>query len=263
MSAGARNLDDTLNSFPNPSSLPLALPVSHVSIARWFDSIAKSGYLEPRFCKLFGEDLVYLFYGGVFYRPNNKPTQNVSELPIAFVFSPRVLAQIARFYPFDTGALATGRFGLWSTSLTPLLNDFKVNGDHHHTVPRRMIYHLFSSNESYLHGKPDPNSKGKPYPLPELYDFYSADITGLGVDHRQCIIECQSPKPIPLRDELLWVGFPESMTLEFAKLCEWVAPLIPQYYAYESHRITVPSEMTAKLEEIARQEVIKRYTRLR
>lgn len=262
MSAGTTNLDDTINSLPDPPDLPLALPVAHVSIARWFDSIAKSGRLEPRLCSVFGEQLLYLFYGGVFYRPNNKPTKNVTELPIAFLFNPRLLKRILRFYPFDTGGLATGRFGTWSSSLGSKLDDFKVNGDRHHTIPRKMIYHIFNSNESYLHGEPDPNCKTKPYPLPELFNFYSDDITSLGVDHRQCIIECQTSKPIPLKNELLWIGFPESMTLEFANLCKWMAPSIPQFFAYESHKITVPSEMTAKLEEIAKEEVVKRYIRL-
>ncbi len=262
MSLNTKCLEDTISDLPEPPSLPLALPISHVSIARWFKSIAKDGHLEPRLCQVFGEELLYLFYGGVFYRPKNKPTQNVEELPIAFLFSPTLLERIIRFYPFDTGGMASGRFGTWSTSLGPLMKDYKVNGNHHHTIPRKMIYHIFNSNESYLHGEPDPNCKSKPYPLPELFDFYSDDLTSFDIDHRQCIIECQTNEQIPLKNELLWIGFPESMTDAFINICKWMEPVIPQFFAYESHRITIPSEMTAKLEEIAKQEVINRYIKI-
>lgn len=262
MKATGQILDETLRSLPVPTSLPQALPLVHVSIARWFKSIVAAGELRPTLCSVFGEELLYLFYGGVFYRPSNKPTRNASEMPLGFVFSPSLLMTILRLYPFDTGGIASGRFGKWSSLLKPTKEKFMIAGDGHYNIASKIVHHIFGSNDSYLHGQPDSGCKGKPDPIPELYDFYSDDLTPLGVDHRQCIIECQSQTSIPIGRELLWVGFPELMTSDFARLCAWLAPYIPQFYAYPSHVVKTPSEIAAQLETIAYEEVVKRFVKL-
>lgn len=112
-----KTLAQTLNELSSPVDLPQLLPPVHSSIVRWFSSIAEKGRLEPRKCSVFNKKLLYLFYGGVFYRPPNVSTKKAVELPIAFVFDPRVLSSIFRYYPFDTGAMAGGRFGEWKDKL--------------------------------------------------------------------------------------------------------------------------------------------------
>lgn len=261
MGFSLNNLDQALKTLTTSSDYPLPLPLVHVSIARWFSSITKTGKLKPRLCDVFGEKLIYFFYGGVFYRPENKPTRNATEIPIAFVFSPSILKRVLRYFPFDTGALAKGIFNPWNTSSMPF-DRFKVNGDGKYILASQLVRSIFASNELYLRGEPDPDCMNRPDPFPQLYSFYSDDLSDQYVDHRQCIIECHFNKPIFLKQDLLWVGFPESMTHEFAKLCEWMKPSIPQYYPYESHKIKNPAEIAAKLEEIAKQEIIKRYIEL-
>jgi hypothetical protein len=72
---------------------------------------------------LFNEELFYFFYGGLFYCPLNKSTRNASELPIAFIFDPKVLIHMLRYYPFGTGAAFKRRFGTCSMQL----KDFSID----------------------------------------------------------------------------------------------------------------------------------------
>lgn len=257
------DLNKVINELSNPSDLPLSLPIVHVSIAKWFKVISDHGKLQPTKCDIFNEKLLYFFYGGVFYRSENKPSRLETELPVAFVFNPSLLNRVSRFFPFDTGGLVKGYFGKWNNALNPM-ELFQINSNQKEScnLASKIIYYLFKNNESYLQGVPDPSCKTKPDPLPLLFDFYSDDLSDTGADQRQCMIECHFNKIVPLKNELLWVGFPESMTREFSKLCNHMRPYVPQYYPYKTHTIKKPSEICAKLEEMARIQVIDRYVKL-
>lgn len=262
MTKAASTLDSAIRNATLTSPLPQPLPLVHLSIARWFNSIVGNGKLEPTKCTVFNEDLLYLFYGGVFYRPSSKPTRNATELPIAFVFDPSLLATVLRLYPLDTGALAAGKFGHWASVFDDFKNLLRVDGGGDIEIGSRLVRCLFGSNEEYLRGKADSGCVTHPPPLPQLYNFYVDDLTAHGADQRQCQIECQVASSVKLTRELLWVGFPESMTSDFAALCALTKPYVPQFYAYSSHVIRTPSEVAAQLELIAHNDVIKRYVRL-
>jgi hypothetical protein len=245
----------------------MPLPISHLSTAKWFESVVKLGELKPRMCDVFAEEIVYLFYGGVFYRTSDNPTKDATQLPIAFLFHPSVLASIARYYPFDTGALAAGRYGKWSELLKPVFKDrFRVNGNVEYSVPGKIVHHVYGSNKRYVVGDVYRACGKKPEPLPQLCEFYNDDLTPLGVDHRQSIIECQSLNSVSLKRGLLWVGYPERNTKKyrplFEKIREWTYPDIPTFYAYSSHKIYKPSEIAARLHDAAVDQVIKRFMSL-
>jgi hypothetical protein len=209
-------------------------------------------------CTVFGKELTYLFYGGVFYRPNNLPTRNPTESPIAFVFSPAIIKDLFKIFPFDTGALAAGKYGHWSTRLTPI-EIYEALNTTDNKIISKLVYYMFGENDLYLRGRPNPVSSTYPPPFPEVYDFYIDDLTPLGIDRRQCLIECQFDSPIPFNESLLWVGFPESMTPEYGKLLDLIDPHKPQFHPYPAEAIFNPAEVTAQLEKIARMEVIERY----
>lgn len=253
-------LDEIISSSSYSEDLPLALPQTHVSIARWFESIVKKGKLEPRMCTVFGEDLLYLFYGGVFYRTGNQPTKNPRELPIAFLFGPTTLSSVIRYYPFDTGAVAKGLFGEWGNRLEPFKEQFKVSGGDY-IVPCKIVFHLYGTNRKYLRGKLNPECKNQSQPLPLLYEFMSNDFTSLGVDHRQLSIECQANTALKLDQQLLWIGFPASMMPIFHKLLSKMRPYIPEYDTYETPVIFTPGHIEAKL-ELAASKTISRYEEL-
>src|SRR5271157_1578136 len=127
-----------------PERLPLELPVAHLTAARWLKSILQVGSLEPRPCKVFSKRLLYFSYGGVFYRASKLQTERASELPVALVFSPEVLDEVSRLFPFDSGAMAANRFGPdWFRRLGPFDLRFGVNTVDARLDAKKLVYHLF------------------------------------------------------------------------------------------------------------------------
>jgi hypothetical protein len=246
-----RTLEQVLSSLPEPTSLPNALPLTHLSIARWFSSIVATRSLQPRRCPVFGEDLLYLFYGGVFYRPQSRVTTDATNLPIAFVFHPDCLTDVRRFYPFDTGALHSDRAGPFREKLADFQRRFALTGGDDQAL-RRLISYVFGSNAGYLSGRINPACREHPAPFPDLHDYLSADLTAHGVDRRQFAIECQLTNALKLGNSLLWVGFPDCYWEIFQDLCRTVGRHRPRFYDYATARINHPAELAATLETQAR-----------
>jgi hypothetical protein len=258
MSSKIDSFDFALKSLPRPKNLPMALPPVHVNEARCFEKIIRDGQLIPWGCKVFGEELLYLSYGGPFYRTGHEPTRDASELPIAFLFDPSLLSSFFRYFPFDTGALANHRFGQAGERLLPL-EEYAVVGDE--LSAPLMVHYLYETNRAYLSGRLRKDLNELPTPFPELATFFGSDLSQLGIDQRQLSIECHSKKQIPLSAKLLWVGFPDSMTDIFARLYELTKPSMPEYFQYEAHVIFHPREIAAKL-ELKAAEVVKRFEAL-
>jgi hypothetical protein len=255
-------LDSAISSIASPSPLPMALPIVHVTSARGFRGIVDTGALLPTPCSVFGEDVLYFFYGGGFYRPRNHQTKNREELPVALLFDPSLLAGEARFYPCDTGALGSGRICCKAaTDLEPFRERLKVDGHGDPDVPCKMVSHLFGDNGRYLRGEVDPDCVNKPDPFPVIYELLTTDLTGSGIDHRQSVLECQMLTPISLREHLLWVGFPETLTGAFADLYELTKPTVPEYHYYRAHVNFNPAQIAQQLQDRAA-DVIRRFEAL-
>lgn len=262
MSHSAPHFEAALKSLPKPTSLPMTLPTTHLSIARWFSTIVDEGELQPKACKVFNKNLLYFFYGGVFYRQSEKSTRNATELPVAFLFEPAILEGFDCYYPFDTGAMNAGLFGDWRERFEPFKERFKVSGSGDYPITSLMVHHLYGNNENYLSGKVDPSLSGKSDPLPELHEFLSADLTSYGVDGRQLKIECHTGKSLQLNRELIWVGYPASMSDIFARIYEKTKPYSPEAYPYTDHVLFVPNEVAAQLQLKAEEVIRRRYISL-
>lgn len=256
-------LRKALTSLADPGTLPLALPLTHMSSARLLGQIVKDGGLQPMFCPVFGSDLVYLFYGGIFYRSSNLPTQNVSEAPIAFVFKPSAAKYTSKSYPFDTGALHRGFYAHWTSRLNPTGRFAFTPGKDLSSICK-FIHYVFRDNTNYLQGNADSTALGPAdEPLPELLSFLCEDLTGFGTDHRKNVIELLSKTTIPFKNNLLWIAFPESMTSEIGELYDLMGPDLPKMHPYSSKRVLNPIEIAAILEEKAFEAVVKNFvTRL-
>jgi len=237
------------------------MPPCHLTDARWLEAIAGDRGLRPWECKVFGEELIYLFYGGIFYRRSAVPTKNAALLPVGFVFEPQVLGLIDRYFPFDTGAAASCKYGdPWNSRLEPFRERFVVNGGGADAAVKRMVHFLFGTNAHYLKGRPNDAHKNGPSPLETLFDFFSADLTDRGVDQRYCRTEGHAKVQVPIRnDTLLWVGFPDAFEDQFIQLCEHLQPVPPKYYRYDSWPCMPPNEAAAVLQARAYEDVIKPY----
>lgn len=236
-----------------PPKLPCALPLAHLTAWRWLDAILGSGRLEPRLCKVFDNKLLYFSYGGVFYRTSSLQTEATCELPVAFVFSPKVMDIVSRLFPFDSGAMHDERFGHnWAQKLAPFKSRFRVDTPKDSQNAQKLVYHLFETNPLYRRGNPSIASTKKHAPLPLLYEFLNANLSSLGVDHRQRTIEAISEAAVELGENLRWVGFPQRETSKVLKeLLRWTSPRTPKFWEYEFTRNFNPAEIAAKLDDHA------------
>jgi hypothetical protein len=226
--------------------------MAHLTVARWFEAIASDGRLTPIRCKVFGKKLLYLSYGGVFYRTSAMQTENASELPLAFLFGPEIVKKVVEAYPFDSGAMAAGRFGTdWTAKFSPFERDFRVDTKRDNRVLANLVYHLWENNRDYLFGNPNPRSESKPEPFPLLYRFFAANLSSFGVDHRQRTIECLIRTQLAVDRSLLWVGYPSLLGKYFVALCQKTKPWVPDSFAYESHRNFNPAHLALVLEKEA------------
>jgi len=257
MSSDMPHFEETLRSLPAPSELPITLPTTHLTVARWFSTVVDNGELQPKACKVFKRNLLYFFYGGVFYRTSEMPTRNAAEFPIAFLFEPAILKDFDCYYPFDTGAMAAGLFGDWSNRFNPFEERFKVSGRGDYSTPSLMVHHLYGNNENYLTGDVNHSLSEKPEPLPQLGEFLSADVTSSGADGRQLKIECLIAQSLPLNQDLIWVGYPSSMSDIFARIYEKTKPSVPEPFPYPDHKVFRPNEVAAQL-QLKAEEVIQR-----
>jgi hypothetical protein len=97
-------------------------------------------------------------------------------------------------------------------------------------------------------------------PFPLLYDFLSANLSKLGVDHRQRAIEAICETEINIAKNILWIGFPEHRTASVLKaLRECVGLNIPPFYTYDFTKNYNPTEIAARLEERAYKDVVERF----
>lgn len=158
---------------------------------------------------------MYFSYGGILHRHSNKPTQNATQLPIAFLFAPEVLDQIDYYHPYDTGAAASKKYGEWSTKLLDF-NKYKILGNGYPNTPRKLIHHLYGSNKNYLSEQVQSSAQNLPTPFPDLHKFLTCDLSGVETDHRQCSVECKTTKRVSLARGLLWVGYAETNLGDYA-----------------------------------------------
>ena len=242
----------------------MELPLAHLTIARSFEFILKTGRLKPHPCKIFNANLLYFSYGGLFYRSSSLQTEQTSELPIGFVFSPKIFKTISRLFPFDSGAMAAKRFGCdWFDRLAPFDTRFAIDSDEVSKAARALVFHLFESNSRYVAGQPAQSSMNKQTPLPLLYEFLAADFSHLSVDHRQRTIEAIAKISISLNQHLLWIGLPQiSTSSRLRELYRWTKPNIPQIFEYSYHQNFNPSRIAEVLEWAAHRDIVERFVNL-
>lgn len=244
------SLAAALVSSDDNAALPSPLPIAHVTVGRWFADIVAAGELRPRECKVFSAQVLYLSYGGAFYRPSPKPTNRAADVPVAFLFGPRRLRDAWRFAAFDTGAHHEGLFGSpWTEDLTPINPRFTLPADGSVKQAPALVHHFYGSNAAYLRGSalgPCSHPNGS---CTRLHEFLGADLTSLGVDKRQRSIEVQFDKAIRLEDEtLMWVGFPEQLQSIYGDLVRHLSPHVPTPYPYTFAAGDRPSELAKELE---------------
>jgi hypothetical protein len=202
------------------NSVGSLLPFTHATSWSNFCGIIKDGYLRPSPCRVFSEELLYFFCGSVARRASNPDIPwGRSESPVILVFSPILLERLHRFFPVDTGALASGCL---SDALLPwkkrdfrkvLANPITINN-----TPWHFIKKIYGSSKKYLAGEPISNFECSSFQL-ELALWMANEGSLLkGVDYRRYSLECQTWEYIPLLPYLREVWIPSVRKVEWSYL---------------------------------------------
>ncbi|RYF94776.1 MAG: hypothetical protein EON95_04060 [Caulobacteraceae bacterium] len=153
-----------------------------------------SGAIEPiDECKVFGEGLVYFFYGRPAYKVRIEEGLRFAEdyLPIALIFASEAVGDPARAFPFDSGAFASGAFDSIRHKKIPLAS-FELEPSFDGV--RRSVTAFFETNRRYLLG--EVTNRGLPNNMddPEARSHYAL-IEGASddsIDDRRYTVEVQS-----------------------------------------------------------------------
>ena len=190
------------------SAVSVELPLVHTTECRHLPSIQVSHTLEPQNCPVFGEPLLYFFYGRPSYRDpfKSRPITNVAYCPICFVFKPQRPFAIHRIFPFDSGASQRGLYEP-EISRSHALTKYPVSAAVQSA--RQIIRRFFDTNENYLASRP---SLGLAFSPGEVdAEAYYKLVTGGGssnCDDRRSAIEVQIKDKIDLREHLWAIVMP-------------------------------------------------------
>jgi hypothetical protein len=199
------NFDDFLNTY---AGAPRELPLVHNTLCLRLPQLQSTGVLEPRGCSVFGEPLLYFFYGRPVFEPNgigDQPDTCFDFWPVCFVFRLGAVASWARVFPLDSGAVNGGRF-------LPLIDPCDLK--HYELVPaaitaQRLVEAFFETNGSYYVGQVRKLSSA-PTGDQEVEGYWQI-ITWIGkakFDQRRSAIEVQSRTAASLRNSLYAVIMP-------------------------------------------------------
>lgn len=133
----------------NGISVTPLLPLVHTTDWHRFRTLKQIPVLEPRACKVYGEDLLYFFYGKPCYRPHDgvEPTSLSAFHLVSLVVDGATLPTPKRILPFDSGAF---RRGFYEPDTHPAMDlpHFEINPTL--DAASRTVGQFFGSNKAYF-----------------------------------------------------------------------------------------------------------------
>lgn len=233
------------------------LPLTHVTSWPAFIRIVRTGALLPRYSKVFRRDVLYLSYGDVAFRPSPKAYSWSDNFPIAIMFKPEQMAVVDRVYPFDTGAIAAGRFAGLQRG-----DDFRTGFDlsMRSIAATSWINFFYGSNRNYfersvLVRRASLNDKFAS--LNETCLRYDQTRQDTGLDFRLIsTLECHCHDAVSLKSNIRWLGAPAVLRHRVEELIGELGGPLPRvfYYSAEPERGNLPSDLIA-----ASRAIVERY----
>ena len=270
-----KTLNLVLSKIQDPK-LPPPLPIAHLTSVGYLQKIIDGNFtLKPQFCKVFERELLYFSYGGVFHRYGSKPIQKdeneATYLPIAFVFKPELIKNMACFYPYDTGAAHEDMYGDCYSKEMQNWEKYKVDNDGNFQLPSKIVYSFYETNKNYGNSQPvqefNKEHESIMEPMQQLLKFLKSRLQG--VDHRKNAIECQTSKPILLNNEIyeyiMWIGCPRENVEQVFEMCEKINESLksghyPYIHGYDTEQnAIIPRELIYAHLQIPAKEYIKTY----
>ena len=183
---------------------PVELPLIHTTECFRFESIVTSGRLSTSSCPVFGESLLYTFYGRPAYRDTSKhhPVCDISFYPVCFVFTPGTLFRLAkRLFPFDSGA---SQLGLYEPAISAgnAIRQYELAAAAE--TARRIVKCFFTVDTGYLSNAPVQGMKFEDGDA-DVDSYYKLICGGAAseCDDRRSAIEVQLGSDLDLGDRIL------------------------------------------------------------
>lgn len=172
-----------------------ALPFFHSCDSAYLQDILDAGELQPRQCKLYGEDLLYLFYGRPAYKSADAGhSRLLFMMPVVFIVNYHAVTTVKRAVAFDSGA-----FPMYEGCLhkSMKLKEFELTPtkDSLH----KMIDYFYDGNDPYFNGEAKSGLKYDPVHF--QVEGYHTILTGnhkTEVDDRKASLEVQLDYSIAL-----------------------------------------------------------------
>lgn len=202
------SFQDFLDDRDDDGDVPEPLPLVHSTRSSVFKSIARGSRLSPRRCPVFDELLLYFFYGRPAYRVRAPQVHQIGYCPICFILKPNARVRIARVFPFDSGAVSSGRVADFIRADT--CSDYRLRKSLR--AARLMVKVFYKDNDRYLLG--DVRGRVEGGPIDGLVRQYLALLKNKSTDasdDRRSAIEIQTKDDIDLRTDLLAIVLPASL----------------------------------------------------
>jgi hypothetical protein len=183
------------------------LPLTHITRAFSFDDMLDGDGLEPEPCDVFGEELIYLFYGRPAYRARDGSNARLEySWPVVFIFDPKEVQSVKRVFPFDTGAFKNGRYNGFFDERN-VRNDFEL----HPTIEsaRQIVGTFYQDHTEYFTGlsRKNVDLPIRQFEAQGIHEM--AKLPGDSRDERSSAIEVQISDFINFRDSLLAIVIPD------------------------------------------------------
>lgn len=176
-----------------------ALPFFHTCEAIYLQSILDSGELQPRYCGVYGEELLYLFYGKPAYKSADPANSRFNYMmPVIFVVNNEAVKTIKRAVAFDSGAF---------NHYTDHYLHKSMKKEEFYLTPEKgtlnkMIDYFFSGNDGHFEGIAKKNLDYDPvhFQLEGYHSILNSDHK-TDVDDRKATIEIQVDYSIALNNK--------------------------------------------------------------
>ena len=136
---------DSLKDSVDPS-----LPSTHATRYIDLDKILNDDALKTQKCDVFGEHLLYFFYGRPSYRVKKSDSHmQYYDAPVVFIVNTEKLQGLERIYPFDSGAF---HWGLYKDLIpTDDLSEYQLPPNLEYIG--KLVDLIYLCNENYMEGQ--------------------------------------------------------------------------------------------------------------
>jgi len=188
-------LDERFTLVPN---IHPALPFFHTCEALHLQSILDSGELQPQYCDVYKENLLYLFYGKPAYKTSELKHSDLNFLmPLCFIINYDAVSSIKRILAFDSGA-----FKRYSEHMHNAMKPEEFELTPTKDTLNKMVDFFYDGNDPYFNGQVKKEVKFDSIHF-QLESYYSLISSGSRdeVDDRKSTFEVQTEDPITLNNK--------------------------------------------------------------